>query len=239
MYAIIRNGKGGYDTSVVFGYYCFVSARSRRKRYWERIHNQFYVVLSADRKQLIKQPVFPWKKRQLDPLVLITDQECGDWVMDEDGHGCVDFLAGIDFASPGETVELPPELLERCIQIDAAYSYQEYVDVTDERDLRNLHRVTGGFHDAYLEAFRQSADQIYVLFNGIWGCRVELWFEGEAACSDGVWDPEEDPVWFSSALIKENGFYYLIDDDTADLKKLDCCRWLRAKKLRCHVTPNP
>lgn len=96
MYAIIRDGKGGYYTSTVFGYYCPVSTQNSRKRRLESIHNQFFVVLSEDKKRLVKKEIFPRKNRRLDPLVLIVDEENENWVVNQEGHGCVDFLTEVE-----------------------------------------------------------------------------------------------------------------------------------------------
>lgn len=241
MYAIIRDGQGGYYTSTVFGYYCPLSSNNRRKRHLERIYNQFFVVLSEDKKRLVKKEVFSKRKNCLDPLVLIVDEEHTGWIVDQEGYGCLDFLTGIDFESGQVVCELEPELLKRCIEMDSAYVYQEYQEVRTEAELRNLFCAAGGFHDAFLERCQQDGDQIYVLFGGIWGCQVELWFEGDAACSVEARNPlTHDPNWFTATLVKENGFYYLIDDESADANQLDrydC--WFKARKLRYHVIPNP
>ena len=241
MYAIIRNGQGGYYTSTVFGYYCPLSSNNRRKRYLERIYNQFFIVLNEDKTQLVKKEVFSRRKRSLDPLVLVTDVEQTGWVVDQEGVGCLDFLANIAFESGQEVFELKPEQLKRCIEMDSAYVYQEYQQVRTEAELKNLSCVAGGFHDAFLERLQQDGEQIYVLFDGIWGGKIELWFECEATYSIERHNSEsQDPIWFSSTLVKENGFYYLVDDECADVKQLDrygC--WFKARELRYHVIPNP
>lgn len=189
---------------------------------------------------MVKKEIFPRRNRRLDPLVLIVDEENEDWIVDQEGHGCVDFLTVVDFEAKGDEPVLTPELLERCIQMDSSYFYQEYQDVRAEKDLRNLFCVAGGFHDAYIETCRQDGTQIYVLFDGIWGCKIEMWFDGEAACSVEDGNPQgRDPVWYSATLIEKNGFYYLVDDDSADVDHLDdqCC-WFRGRDLRYHVIPN-
>lgn len=175
----------------------------------------------------------------MDPLVLIVDEGNEDWIVDEKGHGCVDFLTGVDFEAAGDEPVLTAQLLEWCIQMDSAYIYQEYQDVRAEKDLRNLFCVAGGFHDAYIETCRQDGTQIYVLFDGIWGCKIEIWFEGEAAYSVEAGNPGKDPIWYSAALVQKDGFYYLVDDDSADVDHLDdqCC-WFRGRSLRYHVIPN-
>lgn len=239
MYAIIRDGKGGNYTSTVFGYYCPVlPSRSSRRRLFARIHNQFFVVLSEDKKRLVRKAVFP-QKRRFDPLVLIVDPDCEDWIMDQEGYGCVGFLAGIDFAANGVEA-VTPALLERCIRMDSAYVYHAYRDVRTEADLQGLFCASGGFHDARIKKCRQDDGRIYVLFDGTWGCKIELWFEGEAACSEGVRDPRKQDPWYAFTLVKEDGFYYLVDDDPVDVKHLDgrCC-WFRARNLRFHVIPDP
>lgn len=75
MYAIVRNGKGHFYTSAVFGYFCEFTATDDYERYLERIHNQFYLVLDEKKERLVKKYVFPKEIKCLDPQILILDTD--------------------------------------------------------------------------------------------------------------------------------------------------------------------
>lgn len=238
MYAIIRNKDGSYYTSFVFGYFCKVTATDDYKRYLERWHNQFYVVLNETKDALIKKYVYPSDNKYLDPQVLIIDADRQEWTFEDDSHGCVAFLHGIDFYGAELTVD--SALLGQCITIDAMYPYNEYVEIKTAMDIENLGWVSGGFHDAYIKEHKEADDCVYVLFGGVWGCSIEMWFEGEATCSIKEYDLKvDDPTWYDSTFMLHDGFFYLVDEGDMNVEDIDnTYNWLKAKRVKYHVIPN-
>ena len=242
MYAIIREGNGKYYTSVVFGFFCKITANEDYQRYIERLHNQYFLVLNSEKNKLVRKYVYPREDAPyLDPKVLITDEQCDDWIiLDEYWQGYAAFLSdlGRDLIENHEE-QIPTEVLRKCVEIDAAYHFIAYPEVKSEQDIKNLICVAGGFHDGYIEKLERYDDTIYALFGGIWGCKLEFWFTGDASCQTESRDPEKwDPYWSCGVVLKDKGYFYLIDDEiTVDEITSHYC-WFRAKNLKYHIIPN-
>lgn len=239
MYAIVKSKSGHFYTSMVFGYFCEITATDDYQQYLESIHNQYYLVLSEDKSRLVKKYVFPWKNKYLDPQILIVDASQPEWVLDEKSHGCVSFLCETDFDT--DDIILDSAVLEKCISMDAAQAYREYVDINTDADIENLYCVSGYFHDAYIKKCEHTEDTIYVLLDGVWGCKIELWFSGDTAFCIDSRDPEyEDPYWFGSTIIHDDGYYYLVDEDDMKVQDItDKYCWFKGRHLKYHVIPNP
>lgn len=239
MYAIIRTGNKHYYTSMVFGYYCVVESEDDYQQYLEKIHNKYYLVLNEQKSQLVKAYVYPWENSPyLDPKVLITNVDHSDWTLDDNSQGCISFLAGIDFNQP--EFSLDTEQLKRCIELDTQQSYQEYITIKNDADIENLMCVSGYFHDAYIKECHETTDGIYVLFDGIWGCKIEIWFTGNASCAtQSRTDEDSDPFWFGATILKHEGFFYLVDDEDMKIETLtnDYC-WFKSQSLKYHIIPN-
>ncbi len=239
MYAIVRTGNKHYYTSMVFGYYCVVESEDDYQQYLERTHNRYYLVLNEQKDQLIKAYVFPWEDSPyLDSKVLITNIEQSDWIVDDDGQGCISFLANIDFNQ--SEFSLDAEALKRCIEMDAKQSYEEYVTIKNDDDIENLMCVSGYFHDAYIKECYETTNGIYVLFDGAWGCKIEIWFSGDASCvTQSRADEDSNPFWYGATLLRHKGYFYLIDEDNMKVENVtnDYC-WFKSKSLKYHVIPN-
>ena len=129
----MRNKDGSHYTSVVFGYFCKITSTDDYKRYLEGIHNRFYVVLNEAKDALNKKYIFPSDNKYLDPQVLIVEADQDNWLFEDDTHGCVDFLHGVDFYA--EEMAIDPVLLGQCITMDAMCRYNEYVEIKTEKDI--------------------------------------------------------------------------------------------------------
>lgn len=237
MYAIIRLGKGEYYTSVVFGYYCSITATDDYQRYRQSIHNQYYLVLNKEKNRLCRHYVFDSNSKYLDPLVLIVDTDNSDWIVDEKSHGCVDYLSDI----PADKIEdeLSQEQLQRCIRADSEYVYNEYPEIHTKKDIDNLMAVAGWFHDGYIEKCEKvSDDELYVLFYDIWGCKIEMWFSGDVSyCIDSRSSCDEY-WWNDSTMLIENGYIYFTDGSDMSISEIkdDYC-WFKAKNVKYHIIP--
>ena len=237
MYAIVMNPDGTYYTSPIFAYYCKITATDDYEKYRQSIYNRFYVVLNPNGTSLVKQYVFNPAKEFLKPSIHIVDTRTDAWIKDEDGHGCVAWLADVDFDA--DVLEIEPHLLEKCYQIGKEEQYQEYVDIETEGDIQNYLHVSGYMHDARVESFKQEGDTLHVLFDGCWGLKIELWFSGDVSYSLGDrTDPLADPYWYGANVQKENGYYWLIDDDEAQISDItDEYCYFKAKHIRYRVIP--
>ena len=241
MLALIRKGNGQYYTSLVFGYYSVSSSiDDDYQKYLDSIYNQFYIVLDESKTKLIKRAVFDRKNKSLEPLILIVDHTTDDWNIDENDNGCVNYLDNSILLTSVEEGSIPNKTISRCILEDSKIVYQEYQTVKTQKDLENLDWASRGFHDAYIKEFKEENDSLYILFDGTWGCKIELWFEGNISYSTESRDPEEyDPCWSDSTLLMSNGYVILVDDENMtedDIGKGFC--WFKGNKLKYHIIPD-
>ena len=93
---------------------------------------------------------------------------------------------------------------------------------------------------AYIKEHKEADDCVYVLFGGVWGCSIEMWFEGEAACSIKEYDLKvDDPTWYDSTFMLHDGFFYLVDEGDMNVEDIDnTYNWLKARRVKYHVIPN-
>ena len=241
MLAIIRKGNGEYYTSLVFGYYSDkASDDDNYQRYLDSIYNRFYIVLDESKTKLIKQVVFDKNNKYLIPLVLVVHHSTDNWVIDENGNGCVDYLDHSTLLTSVEENSIPDETISRCILDDSKTKYQEYQNVETQDDLENLDWASRNFHDAYIKEFKEENDSLYILFDGTWGCQIELWFDGNVSYSIESRDPKtEDPCWSDSTLIMKDGYFILVDcEDTAEDQIGEGYCWFKGNKLKYHIIPD-
>ena len=212
MYAIIKQANGQSYTSMVFGYYCPIQSQDDYERYIENIYNQFYIVLNKAKTQFVKLYVFASGEKSLNPQILITDTNQDDWTLDDNNHGCANILLGVNI----DTIEtdISKEILQKCVQLDSAYNYVEYPEITSKNDIDNLMMAAGDFHDAKIKNMKTNDDGVlYILFD-VWGCEIEMWLEDDVTYSTESRNPEyEDPYWFDSSMVIEDGFIYFYDCD--------------------------
>lgn len=239
MHGIVRLKNGEYYDTEIFGYFCPIISNDDYQQYLQSIHNQYYLLLNKEKNRLYRQYVFDSSSKYLNPAILIVDADVSKWLVDEDGHGCIDFLSNL----PSDAIEdeLTPEQLACCIEMDASYHYETYPSIQADADIENLMSVSGWFHDACIEKCEAQANgTLYVLFDGIWGCKIEIWFSGEVAyCIKGRDSDEYNPYWYGSTVVIQDGFIYLVDEENMKVEDIsdDYC-WFKAKHMKYHVIPN-
>lgn len=238
MYAIVRNRDGTYYTSMVFGSFCRSTAADEINKYHDSIHDQFVLVLNEEKNRMVKRFIYPSEDKYLDPRVLIVDADRKDWILYEEDQGCVNFLSDTDFYA--DEIELEPSILSKCIAMDAMQTYPEVVEVITEADIENLCYVSGWFHDAYIKECVQDGDTLYVLFDGVWGCKIELWFDGDVGyCIESRYPEYIEPIWYDSTILKADGYFYLVDEGDMKVEDItDEYCWFRGRHLKYHVIPN-
>ncbi|MBQ8276695.1 MAG: hypothetical protein IJZ02_08765 [Clostridia bacterium] len=87
---------------------------------------------------------------------------------------------------------------------------------------------------------KERENSLYLLFDGTWGCKIEVWFEGDITYDTSSRDPEKfDPYWFGSTVKIDNGFIYLIDDEDVSVSdiNLSYC-WFKARSMKYRVIPD-
>ncbi len=232
MYAIIREGEGRFYTSTVFGYYRSADPYDYKSRFW--------IVLNKEKTALVKLPVLQPNIASMIPMLLLLNEDKTNWNTENDLHQSADFLPTDELPAMIDENRVPGHLLQRCISLDSTCRYEPMREVRTEKDLRDLRSVSGGFHDAHIEELKEENGSLYVLFAGTWGCRIEVWFEGDVSydvtARTGIHD---DPNWFESSLALHDGFVYLIDQENISPEHIsqDCC-WFKARNMKYHVIPD-
>lgn len=235
MNAIIRLGNGKYYCSAIFGYYNDNQGAGNR-------YDMYYIVFDQEKTKLIKQPLFNSESSPiLDKTVLIFDGDRTNWIMDENGYGGVDFLTKDRALQIVKNGIIPDELLSKCHQADSYAVLNEYNEIKTEKDIHNLMWLAGGFHDAYISKLEEKKDgSLLVLFEGVWGCSVEIYFADDVSyCIDSK-DPEDyDIYWFGSTLMLKDEYKIFVDDDCVSLDEIDdsYC-WFKAKEMKYRVIPD-
>ncbi len=241
MHAIIRQGGGKYYISAVFGYYEDVTAADDYERYLERIHKPYWIVWDFEKKRMIKCLNMVPNTKYIIPQVLIVDCDQSNWVINEKGEGCVDFLSKEVLNSFLDDEVQPEEILEKCRAVDEGYIYNEIREIKTQKDIEDLEWVSRCFHDAWIAETEMKADgTLYVRFDGVWGCEIEVWFWGDVGYDISSRDTDEfDPYWSCSTVILQDGFVYFVDDEdmTVDQITSEYC-WFKTRHMAYRVIPD-
>lgn len=241
MHAIVRQGDGKFYVSPVFGYYTDVKSEDDYQRYLERIHTPYYVVWDEAGEHLIKCFAMQPDTKYLIPQILIVEGNLDGWIVDEDGVGGVAFLPRELADQIIDSEVIPDDIFEKCKAVGNGYKYKPEQEVVAKTDIENLELVSGGFHDACIEECKMQADDsLYVKFKGIWGCKIEVWFWGDVEYDISSRDPDEcDPYWYSSTVIIQDDFVYLVDEEdmTVDQIREGYC-WFKARHMKYHIIPD-
>lgn len=231
MHAIIRLGNGKFYTSAVFGYY------NGKDTY--DIYGRYFIVFDRDKTGLVKQKVFDRANKFLTPLVLIIRADTSDLKLCENG-GEVSFLT-MDKLLSMVGKPIPGDIMERLLELDKSYEFKEYSEIKSEQDIDDLMSCSGGFHDAYIKELHTNSDgSLTVLFDGVWGCKIEMIFSGEVSYDIKCRESDDsDPYWYGSTLLYDNGSYYFIDDidmTVGDITDEYCL--FKARNIKYKVIPN-
>ncbi len=135
MHAIIRQGDGKYYISAVFGYYKDITATDGHERYLEEIHKPYWIVWDSEKKRLIRWLTMVPDIKYIIPQILIVDADQSNWIKDEQGVGCVDFLDRALLDSFLDEENQPRDILEKCHAMDAGYVYDDILEIRSEKDI--------------------------------------------------------------------------------------------------------
>lgn len=241
MKAIIRQGEGKYYVSTVFGYYQDVKSEDDYQRYLERIHSSYYVVWDEAHEKLVKCFAMQPNTKQMIPMVLVIDSDQHGWLVDDEGIGGLEFLPRTLADSLIARGKLPNEVFEKCLVADGDFVYEPYKEIKSEKDIKDLQWASGYFHDARIaEEKLQDDGSLYLLFDGVWGCSIEVWFWDDLEYNTSSRDPEKhDPYWYGSTIILQDGFVFFVDDDNMTVDKIteDYC-YFKARHMKHHIIPD-
>ncbi len=241
MHAIILQGDGQYYVSAVFGYYRDITATESYAKYLEQINKPYWIVWDAQKKRLIRWKTMVSNTKYLTPQILIIDSEHDNWNVDEDGVGCVNFLTRELLDSFLDKEEQPEDILYKCRQIDEGYTYEEIREIKTDKNIEDLDWVSGGFHDAFIvKQELQDDGSLYLLFDGIWSCKLEVWFWGDLEYDTSCKDPENfSPYWDGATVIIQDGFIYLADEEELTVEEMTTgyC-FFKARHMKYRIIPN-
>lgn len=240
MHALIRQGNGKFYVSAVFGYYKDVTAEDSYQRYLEEIHKPYWIVWDKDKRRLIRWLDMVPNTKYLIPQILIIDSEQDNWEIDEQGVGCVDFLSRELLDSFLDEEKQPEDILNKCRKMDADYIYIDTPEIKTQKDIEDL-EWHQDIHDAYIVKEKLQEDgTLYLRFDGTWSCEIEVWFWGDLEYDLSIRKPEEDdPYWFGSTVILQDGFVYFIDeyDMTVDEITEGYC-YFKARHMKYRMIPD-
>ena len=235
MHALVCQGKGKYYVSAVFGYY----NDDYKKRYDESQYD-YWIVWDEEKKRLIRWLQFSPKSNYMHPQILNIDSTQENWELDAHGLGCADFLSKDLLDSFLDQEVQPEEILEKCRSMDAGYIYEETPEIKSQQDIDILELASWGFHDARISIEELQQDgTLYLRFDGIWGCDIEIWLWGDLEYDTSSRNPEENnPYWFAATIIQQDGFIYLIDEEAVkveDINKGYC--YFKARHMKYRIIP--
>ncbi len=235
MQAIIRLGNGQYYHTPIFGYY------NDHKKAEDSTHS-YVIVFDSDRTHLVKKPIFdPRKKPYLDLMVIITDDSKIGWNCDENGYGGVAFLPKNLALSLVQSGELPNYIKKKCLELVSKEKIEAFKPIDSECAIKKFMLITGSCHDARIERLEKGPDgSLYVLLDGIWGCKAELVFEGDVNyCTDSRNPEYEDPYWYGVSIKITDEYIYFVDCEDFEIEQLnddDYC-WFKAESLKYRIIP--
>lgn len=81
---------------------------------------------------------------------------------------------------------------------------------------------------------------MYLLFDGTWECKVEVWLWGELEYDiSGKTSAEFDPCWYGSTVLLQDGFVYFSDDCIMTAEEITASRcYFKARHMKYHIIPN-
>ena len=240
-HALICQGKGKYYVSAVFGHYSDITATDDYQHNLESMYESYWIVWDEKQERLIRWPTMVPGTRYLIRQILIVDSDQGNWNVDENGVGCVDFLSRELLDSFLDEEQQPEDILSRCRSMDAGYTYNDTPEIMTAKDIEDLEWVSGCFHDAHIVKEELQEDgTLYLLFDGTWGCKIEAWFWGDLKYDTSSRNPKEnDPYWFGSTVILQDGFVYFVDEEDMTVERIgEGYCYFKARHMKYRVIPN-
>jgi len=232
MYAFVKGNSGNIYQSLVFGCY-------KDDSKYNNVYDTFYyIVFNETKTELIKQYVYDKSSKYIKLQILITDCDKSDWKMIDDYCGQINIFEE-NLPKCVEEKSLTKDLLEKCISLDKNYQYNEFHTIKTDIDIKNLDWSAGNFHDSYISKIEinKENDELYVLFEGCWGCSIEIWFSNIVNFNIHVDDILAD-YWSSSNMYFENGYFCLINDNYYKISEATKgFTWFSSKEAKYRINP--
>lgn len=239
MHVLVCQGNGKYYVSAAYGYFRDVTAMEFSERSRQMFQNPFFVVWDEDKKRLIRLKRYQQNTPYIVPQALIIDNDRHHWVKDEEDVGCVGFLSRELLDSFLDDEKQPDEILAKCRALDSDYVYNETPEIQSQSDIDNLMQASGFFHDAFLEEKKLRADgTLHLLYDGVWGCKIELWFWGDLEYCLAVREESDYPFLDRCSIILKDEFVYFIDEDRSIEDISRGVDFIKARHMKYKIIPN-
>lgn len=234
MKAILRVGYARHYLSPIFGVY--------RDPASARDPFDAYVVCLDERREALT--VHPLNNAaaapSIYPALLFTDASAEGFVTEGAYLGApfVPFSLAQKIAA-GEAA--PADVVARCRAMDDGEAVDTLRTVRTDDELERLMSIVGYFHDRRIECVccDREQDTVSIEFSDVWGCTLELFFEGDTACVCAGEPPETyGGRWMGGDIRRCGEYFYLADGIGFEPHELnDEYCWMRGKTLRFCLTP--
>ena len=250
MHVIVRQGDGKYYVSAVFGIYRGTNPDNNEEDdFFDTDKSAYYIILNEEKTALIRRYYSDYSINFGVKTLLEIEGSQEGWILDKRELGGVDFLPkalALKITDEGVT---PSDILERCLEIDRSFCYEELREIRSEADVNSLASATDSLYEAKLKAFvALKDDSYYALFDGCWGCDIEMWFEGNVNFNlkSGISQPNSK--WWGVKLGIHNGMIFASDgfgdendifdeDPLMDDYRKSSYRWIMAERVRYRIIP--
>lgn len=231
MKAIVRLGNGKYYISKVFGVF-----NDNLNDDFNKGLRYYYIVFDEEMKSLISKYEYKQNTKYIDPEILICENDTSDMKIDKNNCGKVNFLSDDEMRNILDG-KISDAILSKCMKY-VDNSEIDYIEIKNNNDIKNFMLVSGNLHDGYIKELSKINNKLYVIFDGIWGCKIEIVFEGNIQYQN---QREEDNLWwFGSSMFFDNNEIVLVDDEgyekCDDIKQ--SLTWFKAEKVKYKVIPD-
>lgn len=236
MKALIRLGKGKYYSSKVFAIINTKIGNEDKGRMASQ-----YLVLNETGDELVLKYKYEQDTKYINLLVLLYDCDTSDMILDDYGLGRVKFITEEELLNTALNNKNDNNLLEKCKNYITKYE-GDYIEIKNENDIENLMCVSGNFHDGYIKEIRNNPNgELVVLFDALWGCKIELVFSSDVIyhCGRSI-ENGDDVYWYGSSIIFDKGLLLFVDKDKYEVGQLlyEDNIWFKSKDIKYKIIPN-
>ncbi len=247
MHVIVRQGNGKYYVSAVFGIYR--DTDEEKDDFLLDDKSAYYIILNEEKTALVRQYYTDYSINYGIRTILEVESSAEGWTVDNNGLGGVDFLPKALALKLTDGKVIPQSLLQKCLEIDRSFCYDEYREVLGEKDAADFRAATNDLYEVKLKAFVElEPGEYYALFEDGWGFDLEMWFGGNVNYNLQSDLYRCNSKWIGAQFGIYNGTIYLtdsfdgpeaiFDDEPAlDEYRQSCFRWIKAERARYRIIP--
>lgn len=237
MQAMICQGNGKYYLSTVYGYYKDINAQNDYDKYLQEIYNPYWIVWDEKKEHLIKWHDVDQNSKYIIYKIIIIDSDQTDWILNEEGEGCVNFLSKEIITSLLNQDINSHHLLSKCLEIDKKYIYKDKFEINNSKDIEDLKWATREFHDAEIIKEKLNNDgSLYLKFSLPYDAEIEIWFWGNLEYNSKI--KNIDSYFMGVTITIQGGFIYFVED--LNMKPKDIKNghfYIKARHMQYKIIP--